>query len=143
MFARRTGWRLAENRYSSALRAALEGGAKLIDLTASNPTQCQFSFDSARILSALAHTESLNYDPDPQGLLLARNAVVDYYQTKPLAKEMKLSPEQNLNYSELEKIAYVVLIASRKLKHYFLAYKIIVPSSYPLQEIFLNKEQVG
>ena len=94
MFARRTGWRLAENRYSSALRAALEGGAKLIDLTASNPTQCQFSFDSARILSALAHTESLNYDPDPQGLLLARNAVVDYYQTKPLAKEMKLSPEQ-------------------------------------------------
>jgi len=94
MFARRTGWRLAENRYSSALRAALEGGAKLIDLTASNPTQCLFSFDSARILSALAHTESLNYHPDPQGLLLARNAVVNYYQTKPLAKEMKLSPDQ-------------------------------------------------
>ena len=34
-----------------------------------------------------------------------------------------------LNYIEIEKIAYVVLTASRKLKHYFQAHEIIVPSS--------------
>jgi hypothetical protein len=33
------------------------------------------------------------------------------------------------NYTELEKVLYVVLMASRKLRHYFQAYHIIVPSS--------------
>jgi len=33
-----------------------------------------------------------------------------------------------LNYSEIEKVAYVVLISLRKLKHYSQAYEIIVPS---------------
>jgi hypothetical protein len=33
------------------------------------------------------------------------------------------------NYTELEKVLYPVLMASRKLRHYFQAYRIIVPSS--------------
>jgi hypothetical protein len=45
-----------------------------------------------------------------------------------------------LNYTEIEKIAYVILISSRKLKHYFQAHEIIVPSSQPLEDIFSNKE---
>ena len=48
-----------------------------------------------------------------------------------------------LNYSEIEKIAYAILIASRKLKHYFQAHEIIVPSSQPLGDIFSNKEASG
>jgi hypothetical protein len=35
------------------------------------------------------------------------------------------------NYTELEKVLYAVLMASRKLRHYFQAYHIIVPSSQP------------
>jgi hypothetical protein len=34
-------------------------------------------------------------------------------------------------YSEIEKIAYTVLIASRKLKHFFQAHKIRVLTNYP------------
>jgi hypothetical protein len=34
-----------------------------------------------------------------------------------------------LKYTEIKKIAYIVLISSRKLKHYFQAHEIIVPSS--------------
>jgi hypothetical protein len=34
-----------------------------------------------------------------------------------------------LKYSEIEKIAYTVLISSRKLKHYFQAHEITVPLS--------------
>ena len=34
-----------------------------------------------------------------------------------------------LNYTEIEKIAYAILTTSRKLKHYFQAHEIIVPSS--------------
>ena len=47
------------------------------------------------------------------------------------------------NYTELEKILYAVLMASRKLRHYFQAYNIIVPSSQPLKDIMRNREATG
>jgi hypothetical protein len=47
------------------------------------------------------------------------------------------------NYTELEKLLYVILMASRKLRHYFQAYHIIVPSSQPLKDIMRNKEATG
>jgi ribonuclease HI len=47
------------------------------------------------------------------------------------------------NYTELEKVLYVVLMASRKLRHYFQAYHIIVPSSQPLKDIMRNKKATG
>jgi hypothetical protein len=36
-----------------------------------------------------------------------------------------------------------VVVASRKLKHYFQAHKIIVPSNFPLNNIFNNPEAIG
>ena len=45
-----------------------------------------------------------------------------------------------MNYTEVEKIAYAVLISSRKLKHYFQAHEITVPSWQPLGDILCNKE---
>jgi ribonuclease HI len=53
-----------------------------------------------------------------------------------------LSPS-NKNYTELKKVIYVVLMASRKLRHYFQAYHIIVPSSQPLKDIMRNREATG
>jgi heptaprenylglyceryl phosphate synthase len=50
-----------------------------------------------------------------------------------------LNPSKK-NYIELEKVLYAVLIASRKLRHYFQAYHIIVPSSQTLKDIMRNKE---
>jgi ribonuclease HI len=47
------------------------------------------------------------------------------------------------NYTELEKVLYVVLMASRKLRHYFQAFHIIVPSSQPLKDIMRNREATG
>jgi hypothetical protein len=44
------------------------------------------------------------------------------------------------NYTELEKVLYAVLMASRKLRHYFQAYNIVVPSSQPLKDIMRNRE---
>jgi hypothetical protein len=48
-----------------------------------------------------------------------------------------------LTYTEIEKIAYAVLTSSRKLKHYFQAHEIIVPTSQPLGDILRNKEASG
>jgi ribonuclease HI len=50
-----------------------------------------------------------------------------------------LSPSKK-NYTELEKVLYVVLMASRKLRYYFQTYHIIVPSSQPLKDIMRNRE---
>jgi hypothetical protein len=47
------------------------------------------------------------------------------------------------NYIELEKVLYVMLMASKKLRYYFQAYHIIVPSSQPLKDIMRNREATG
>jgi hypothetical protein len=53
-----------------------------------------------------------------------------------------LSPSKR-NYTELEKVLYVVSMATRKLQHYFQSYHIIVPSSQPLKDIIRNREATG
>jgi hypothetical protein len=50
-----------------------------------------------------------------------------------------LSPSKK-NYTELEKVLYAILMASRNLQHYFQAYHITVPSSQPLNDIMRNRE---
>ena len=45
-----------------------------------------------------------------------------------------------LLYSELEKIAYAVVLSARKLRHYFEAHKIIVVTDQPLHDLFTNRE---
>nr|ABA96696.1 retrotransposon protein, putative, Ty3-gypsy subclass [Oryza sativa Japonica Group] len=46
-------------------------------------------------------------------------------------------------YIKMEKLAYALVMASRKLKHYFQAQKVTVPSQYPLGEILRGKEVTG
>jgi hypothetical protein len=50
-----------------------------------------------------------------------------------------LSPSKR-NYTELEKVLYTVLMASRKIRHYFQSHHIIVPSSQPFKDIIRNRE---
>ena len=48
---------------------------------------------------------------------------------------MKALSGSKIYYSKIEKIAYAALTATRKLKHYFQAHKIRVPTNYPLKEV--------
>jgi hypothetical protein len=57
-----------------------------------------------------------------------------------VSKVLNLSKK---NYTELERVLYAMLMASRKLQHYFQAYHIIVPSSQPLKDIMRNREATG
>src|SRR5579864_6853062 len=79
LFADRTNWNLQPNRLSEALARHRSAGKPLIDLTASNPTECGLMYDREKILSALANPRSLSYEPEPKGLVAAREAVVGYY----------------------------------------------------------------
>jgi len=78
-FARRTCWNLATNRYSEALEAHRRAGRELLDLAASNPTNIGLHYREGELLRALTNREALRYDPQPKGLLAAREAIAAYY----------------------------------------------------------------
>jgi hypothetical protein len=63
----------------------------------------------------------------------AKKQVPVYFVSKVLSLSKK-------NYTELEKVLYDVLMASRKLRRYFQSYHIIVTSSQPLKDIIRYKE---
>ena len=52
----------------------------MLDLTESNPTKCEFK--SLDVLSYFGKAPSFRYEPDPRGLLKAREAVCLYYSDK-------------------------------------------------------------
>jgi hypothetical protein len=79
MFSSRTHWQLTPNRLAREIEYLRRKGLAFIDLTESNPTRCGFAFDEQGILGALANARALAYEPDPRGLLLAREAVAGYY----------------------------------------------------------------
>lgn len=82
MFAKRTNWNLDSNPLSRALVQHRADGRPLLDLTASNPTECGFEYDRQAILEALANPAALQYRPDPKGLETARQAVAEYYAAR-------------------------------------------------------------
>jgi alanine-synthesizing transaminase len=77
-FSRRTDWNTDESDLARAFRMRRNAGQPIADLTASNPTRCGFDY-SLSLLEALADPLALDYDPQPKGLLAARQAVSDYY----------------------------------------------------------------
>ncbi|MFA5012173.1 MAG: pyridoxal phosphate-dependent aminotransferase [Ignavibacteria bacterium] len=52
---------------------------RIIDLTSTNPTKLGFSYDTKQIVKHFIDERSLVYEPDPQGLLSAREEIAVYY----------------------------------------------------------------
>jgi aspartate/methionine/tyrosine aminotransferase len=88
-FSKRSSWNTEESELASAYRARLEAGYPIADLTASNPTRCGFVYPPS-LLAALSDPRSLDYDPQPRGILPARQAVCAYYADHGVA----VDPEQ-------------------------------------------------
>jgi hypothetical protein len=57
---------------------------------------------------------------------------------RPVYYTSEVLHEAKTRYLEVYKLLYAVLIASRKLRHYFQAHKISVVSSYPLRVVLHN-----
>jgi hypothetical protein len=51
--------------------------------------------------------------------------------------------EAKAKYLETHKLIYAVLVASRKLRHYFQAHRVVVVTSYPLKAILHNSNATG
>ncbi|HEY1800815.1 MAG TPA: pyridoxal phosphate-dependent aminotransferase [Terriglobales bacterium] len=86
MFSRRTSWRLAVNRFTEAQREFAAAGGGALDLTVSNPTRAglivDLTHDQREIAKALADPGIADYDPQPKGLLVARESVLAYYRER-------------------------------------------------------------
>jgi aspartate/methionine/tyrosine aminotransferase len=80
MFSERTNWKLTRNRLTEALESLRADGAKILDLTVSNPTRAGLRYDEPSILGALSSPYAIDYDPQPKGLRQAREAVAAYYR---------------------------------------------------------------
>lgn len=81
MFAERIRWSLNLNVIAQRRAALRKAGVPILDLTESNPTQCGIQYPD-RLLAPLTDSRSLIYEPDPRGLLSAREAVASIYEKK-------------------------------------------------------------
>src|SRR5438309_11823644 len=136
MFSNRTSWKLAPNRFTEAQRELEESGAEILDLTVSNPTRAGLHYDSEAILRSLVRPEALDYDPQPKGLLSARQAVSDYYREQ--HDEFEVHPESLiLTTGTSEGYSYVFRLLCNA------GDEILVPKpSYPLFEFLADLADV-
>lgn len=133
-FSSRTNWDLGESSFAQSIRVARATGKTLLDLTVSNPTACGFQYDACVILDPLSSTQALSYDPDPRGMLSAREAVAAYYADH----NASISPEAvNLTTSTSEAYGYLFRLLCNA------GDEILVPQpSYPLFDYLADLEDV-
>jgi alanine-synthesizing transaminase len=126
---------VAEARLARALRERRAAGIEVLDLTASNPTRCGFDYDEVGILTALGDRAVLVYDPEPHGMLLAREAVCRYYGSRGAevgAEQIFLTTSTSEAYSWLLRL---LCDAGDEV--------LIAQPSYPLFDFLAQIEDVG
>jgi len=75
MFSRRLAWNQPKNAIAERLES--RKGRGLLDLTESNPMRAGFSWPPD-LLEALSDARGMRYEPDPRGLMSARESVAQY-----------------------------------------------------------------
>ena len=136
MFSQRTAWRLTHNRFTEAQEEITAAGGEVLDLTISNPTRAGLRYDEESILTSLANSKALDYDPQPKGLRSAREAVANYYRDQHAA--LDFDPESLvLTTSTSEGYSYVLRLLCNPGE------EILVPKpSYPLFEFLADLQDV-
>jgi aspartate/methionine/tyrosine aminotransferase len=133
-FSNRLNIDFEPNELSLLFNAKKKRGEKIWDLTSSNPTKLNFKYDSKHIIKHFIDEKSLVYEPEPKGMLSAREEVAKYYSGigKNISSEdMFLVPSTSEAYSYLFKL---LLDAEDEV--------MIPQPCYPLFE-FLTKLDLG
>jgi len=135
MFSKRTDWKLTHNRFTETQHQLEKSGRAVLDLTVSNPTRVGVQHDE-RIVQSLLNPKALDYDPQPKGMLSAREAVVNYYRDQ--YKGSDFDPESLiLTTSTSEGYSYVFRLLCNPQE------EILVPKpSYPLFEFLADLQDV-
>jgi alanine-synthesizing transaminase len=141
LFSSRLEWDAHPNPLTTLLAEKRRQGAPLLDLTESNPTRAALDYPSG-LLTALADPRALSYDPDPRGLLSARQAVSEYYaqrHTEVPASRILLTASTSEAYSYLFKLLtdpgdeILVPRPSYPLFDYLAAMESVAVRPYPLR----------
>lgn len=74
-FSRRSGWNLAPNAIAQRVAAK----PPRFDLTEGNPTKCGLGWERDALRAALDVHGAERYEPDPQGLAIARRAIAAHH----------------------------------------------------------------
>lgn len=74
-FSRRSAWNLAPNAIAQRVAAT----PPRFDLTEGNPTKCGLGWERDALRAALDVSGAERYEPDPQGMRVARRAVAAYH----------------------------------------------------------------
>jgi hypothetical protein len=140
MFSSRFHWDAPHNRLTELLAAKRARGARILDLTQSNPTRAGFVYPDA-MRRAFDSPGVLRYDPAPAGAMAARLAVVEYYRQRghPVEPErILLTASTSEGYSYLFKLLadpgdeVLVPQPSYPLFEYLARMESIVVRQYPL-----------
>jgi hypothetical protein len=133
-FSSRFKWNLQTNQLSRLLDEKRRQGVKIFDLTASNPTAAGVDYPANEILQAFAQPAALRYEPNPRGLLIARQAVAEYYQQR----GEKIDPDHiHLTVSTSEAYMFLFKLLTDGGQN------VLVPQpSYPLFEFLAGFEGV-
>ena len=62
---------------------------------------------------------------------------------RPIYFIRKVLTDPKVRYPQVQKLLYAVLMATRKLLHYFTDHEVTVVTSYPLEDIICNHDAVG
>jgi hypothetical protein len=133
MFSSRFHWDFRTNRLTQALEAKRRDGARLLDLTESNPTRAGFAYPP-EIVRAFDDPRMLVYEPSPAGAAEARQAVASYYAARGARVE---AGRILLTASTSEAYAWLFKLLTDA------GDQVLVPRpSYPLFEFLANLESV-
>src|ERR1035437_6510517 len=133
MFSSRFHWDLRPNRLTQALTAKRAAGARILDLTESNPTHAGLHYPG-EMVRALAQAGSSPYDPAPAGAPAARDAVSAYYAARGHAVPVE---RILLTASTSEAYAYLFKLLTNP------GDEVLVPRpSYPLFQFLADMESV-
>jgi aspartate/methionine/tyrosine aminotransferase len=133
MFSSRFHWDFRTNRLTHALEARRRDGARILDLTESNPTHAGLEYPP-EIVRAFDDPRMLVYEPSPAGAAEPRQAVASYYEARGQRVE---TGRILLTASTSEAYAWLFKLLSDAGDH------VLVPRpSYPLFEFLANLESV-
>jgi aspartate/methionine/tyrosine aminotransferase len=133
MFSSRFHWDLRPNRVTRLLQAKRRDGARIFDLTESNPTHAALEYPP-EIVHAFEDPRVLVYEPAPAGSPEAREAVARYYGARGVKVE---TPRILLTASTSEAYAYLFKLLTDP------GDQVLVPRpSYPLFEFLATMESV-
>src|SRR4051812_37121164 len=134
MFSSRFHWDFRPNRVTGLLSEKRRAGARVLDLTESNPTHAELDYPP-EIVRTFEDARVLRYEPSPAGLPDAREAVRRYYAARgrDVAANRIL-----LTASTSEGYAYLFKLLTDPGDH------VLVPRpSYPLFEFLATMENIG